>query len=68
MLIIKQERLRHGWTQEYVGSQVGVSAEAVGMIEAGKRKPSYQVLVELENIFKLSHRELFAQFNENTNV
>ena len=31
------------------------------MIESGQRKPSYEVLVRLEDLFGLPHRELFAE-------
>ena len=33
----------------------------VSMLESGKRKPSYEVLVRLEDLFGLPHRELFAE-------
>ena len=65
-IVLRQERIRHGWTQEYVGKHIGVTAEAVGMMENGKRKPSYSVLVELENLFEMSHRELFSAAPEET--
>lgn len=58
--MLQQERLRRQWSQEYVGQYVGVTAEAIGMIENGKRKPSYDVMVGLENLFGMTHRELFT--------
>ena len=27
-IMLEQERIRHGWTQEYVGQQIGITAEA----------------------------------------
>lgn len=60
MLRIKQERIKEGWSQKYVAKQISVTPEMIYYIETGKRKPSYDVLVKLEDLFKLNHRELFA--------
>lgn len=62
--VLKQERLRQGWTQEHVADRVGITPEAIGMIENGKRNPSYPVLVKLESLFGLPHGQLFAPAEE----
>ena len=59
-LRIRQERIRRDWTQKYVGQQVGITKVSIYDIETGKSKPSYDVLCKLENLFNLSHRQLFA--------
>lgn len=59
--MIWQERLRQGWSQAYIASAVGISRAAYNHIENNNRKPSYEVLVKLEDLFGLSHRELFAE-------
>ena len=59
-LIIRQERIRRGWTQEYVAKQTGLSLTAIQKIETGQRKPSYDVLVRLEDLFQMNHRALFS--------
>lgn len=59
-LRIRQERIRRCWTQSYVAEQVGITKGAIKNIETAQRNPSYTVLVKLENLFCLSHRELFA--------
>lgn len=59
-LMLQQERIQRQWSQKYVGKHIGITAEAVGMMETGKRRPSYDVLVKLENLFGMTHRELFA--------
>lgn len=59
-LNIRQERINRGWTQEFVGKNVGLTKAAVHDIETNKHKPSYEVLVKLENLFEKTHRELFA--------
>ena len=60
-LRIKQERVMNGWSNEYVAKQVGITSEAIRLIENNKRKPSYKVLVKLEQLFNLSHQELFRE-------
>ncbi|ANU53141.1 helix-turn-helix transcriptional regulator [Acutalibacter muris] len=60
-LVIKQERIARGWTQEFVAQQVGVKKPTVSMIETGQRKPSYDVLVKLLDLFEYDDpRLLFA--------
>lgn len=60
-LKMRQERERRGWTQGYVGEKLGITAESVSMLESGKRKPSYDVLVKLLDLFDYSDpRELFG--------
>lgn len=59
-LRISAERIQRGWTVKYVGEQTGVSAEAIRLIETNQRNPSYAVLVKLEDLFGMTHRELFA--------
>lgn len=55
---MKQERIKNGWTLEYVASEIGITNQAVSKIELGKSNPSYEVLVKLEKMFRLSHQEL----------
>lgn len=59
-LRIRQERINKGWTLEYVAKQVGITKSAVHDLETERCKPSYEVLVKLEDLFGKSHRELFA--------
>ena len=67
-LMMRQERIRRGWTQEYVAKQVCVAKAAIQMLETAQRKPSYEVLVKLENLFNLPHRELFAAAGDATDL
>ena len=61
-LRIRTEReAKDGWTQLYVGNMVGLTDKAICLIEAGKRKPSYDVLCKLETLFGMSHEKLFEQ-------
>lgn len=58
--VLRQERIRRGWTQVEVAKRIGLTKTAVHDLETGKQLPSYKVLVKLEDLFQLTHRELFA--------
>lgn len=60
-LRIEKERLRHGWSRKQLGELLGITAEAVRLIEIGKRKPSYDVLVKMEDLFGMGHRGLLVE-------
>ena len=60
---IRQEK---GWSQRFVGDYCGISKTAIHDIETGKQKPSYDVLVKLETLFKKKHDCLLAQAEETT--
>lgn len=61
---LRKERINKGWTQEFVAEEIGVSKTSIHDIEKGKQLPSYKILVKLENLFDLPHRELFAPVDE----
>lgn len=66
---MRQERKSKGWTLGYVARQVGVTKSAIHDIETGRRKPSYEVLVKLLDLFGYKDpRELFAEAPETTNL
>lgn len=67
-LMIRQERLQRSWTQEYVADRVGITKSAVLYLETARIKPSYDVLVKLEDLFSLTHRQLFAVADEAPNL
>jgi len=53
-LNIRKLRQSKGWTLQHVDDAVGPNKTAVYDIETGRRKPSYDVLVKLETLFKKS--------------
>lgn len=57
---IRKERIKRHWTLDYVAEKTGTSKATIQMIETGQRKPSYDVLVKLEDLFHKNHRKLFA--------
>lgn len=62
---LREKRLDRGWTQEYVAKKCGVSIQAVCDWENGRRKPSYEVLIKLLDLFKVNDpRRLFAEVEE----
>ncbi len=61
---LRLEREKKGWSQQYVADRAGVTPETIHYIETAQRKPSYDVLVKLEDLFKKSHRTLFAVADE----
>ena len=60
MLHIRAERIKRDWTQEQVAQQIGLTRTAVHDLEKGKQQPSYKILLKLEDLFELPHRQLFA--------
>lgn len=66
--MLRQERQKRGWTQEYVAQQIGITKGALHNVETGRRKPSYDVLVKLLDLFGYKDpRELFAEVPEPPN-
>lgn len=66
--VLRQERQKRGWTQDYVAQQIGVSRITIQKMETGRRKPSYDVLVKLLDLFGYKDpRELFAEVPEPPN-
>ena len=64
-LMLRQERIAKNWAQEYVAKQIGITRAAYNHIENNKRKPSYDVLVKLLDLFEYKDpRELFAEVTE----
>lgn len=56
---IKQYRLQNGWTQQELGSKIGISKNAIGNYEKGFRSPKKDTLFDLANAFNISIDDLF---------
>lgn len=61
---IKQLRLARGMTQEQLGNELSVSAQAISKWENGTTMPDIQLLPELSVIFGVSIDELFSITDE----
>lgn len=64
-LMLRQERINRGWTQKYVAEKCGVSLQLVCDWENNRRKPSYEVLVKLLDLYGYNDpRQLFTVADE----
>ncbi|MBQ3561707.1 MAG: helix-turn-helix domain-containing protein [Oscillospiraceae bacterium] len=61
---IKQLRLGCGMTQEQLGNELSVSAQAVSKWESGTTTPDIQLLPEISVLFGVSIDELFSMSDE----
>ncbi len=56
---IKEFRVRRGWTQEQLATEVGVSRETVIYLEKGKYNPSLKLAFRIAKALMSSIDELF---------
>ena len=56
---LRRQRQSKKWSGEHLAELTGVAAKTMYRIEIGVSLPRYDVLVKLEDLFVLSHRELF---------
>lgn len=56
-------RKQHGWSQEYLGIQIGVSRQTVSKWELGSTTPELDKLIQLSDLFELSLDELVGRKN-----
>ena len=61
---IKQLRIARGMTQEQLGNELSVSAQAVSKWESGTTMPDIQLLPEISVLFGVSIDELFSMTDE----
>jgi len=61
---IKELRIRYNLTQAELAKQVGVSKATVTAYEGDLRQPSYDVLIKLANVFKVSIDSLVLNRSE----
>lgn len=60
-LMIREERLKRRWTQDYVATAIGITKAAYSNIESGIRNPSYHTLIKLLDLFEYDDpRKLFG--------
>lgn len=62
MKILQQERQNRKMSRSELGQIIGISSESIRLLESGKRKPSYDVLVKLLDVFGYNDpRKLFKE-------
>lgn len=55
---VRNRRINLGMTMKELGEAVGVSESTIGMIETGKRKPSFELLLKLGEALNCSVDDL----------
>lgn len=58
--IMREERVKKGWSQEELGRIVGVSTAAISAIENEARKPSLEVAFRIAKALGKTVDELFG--------
>ncbi|SHI91898.1 DNA-binding transcriptional regulator, XRE-family HTH domain [Parasporobacterium paucivorans DSM 15970] len=61
MLNLKKARLGRNLTQDELADMLGVTVRTYQYIEHGKRKPSYDVIIKLQDIFKQDITNLLSE-------
>ena len=59
---IQKIRKSFGYTQEKLAEEIEVSVRYISDIEQDKSKPSYEVLVKICNVFKISLDQIFSEY------
>ena len=59
---IKKLRLSKGYTQKELASKIGVTTRYISDIEQDRSNASYDVLIKICNLFKVSLDELFSNY------
>lgn len=57
---LKKERENREWTQNDLAQKMGVSPQTICDWEKGRSFPRKQSLINLERLFGLNYRQLFA--------
>lgn len=58
---VRQERLRHGWTQEELAEKIDMCASFIGQIERGIKTVSFDTLIRLSLIFDVKAAEFLQE-------
>lgn len=61
MLILKELRKKRGWTQPEVAKKLGITYQAYGHYENGRRNPDIETLKKLANIFDVPINVLLSE-------
>lgn len=54
-------RTRKGYTQEFIGNHLYVTASTIGHWENGRRRPSYEELMSICQLFNVSIEYFFRK-------
>ena len=59
---IQQIRKSNGYTQEKLAEEIEVSVRYIRDIEQDRAKPSYEILIRICNLFKISLDQIFSEY------
>ena len=59
---IQQIRKSNGYTQEKLAEDIEVSVRYISDIEQDRAKPSYEILIKICNLFKISLDQIFSEY------
>lgn len=57
--LIKVERAKKNWTQEFLANKIGISRQAINAIEAGKFVPSTVLALKMAKVFESTVESIF---------
>ena len=60
--IIQQIRKSNGYPQEKLAEAIEVSVRYISDIEQDRAKPSYEILIKICNLFKISLDQIFSEY------
>ncbi len=60
---LRQLRVRRGLRQEQVANLIGVNKSAISSYENAMRQPSYEILIRLANLYRVTTDYLLGQTN-----
>ena len=59
---LQQIRKSNGYTQEKLAEEIEVSVRYISDIEQDRAKPSYEILIRICNLFKISLDQIFSEY------
>ncbi len=59
---LQKIRKSNGYTQEKLAEEIEVSARYISDIEQDRAKPSYEVLIRICNLFKITLDQIFSEY------
>ena len=66
--IVKSLRLERGWSQQEVADRAGLNKMTISQYENGKRKPSFEVIEALAEIFHVDMNYLLGYTDISTHT
>ncbi len=59
---LQQIRKSNGYTQEKLAEKIEVSVRYISDIEQDRAKPSYEILIRICNVFKVTLDQIFSEY------